>query len=85
MSGNNRMSMYSNTSSGPGLPRNLNSAAQQSSQVSTTTLLNAIHTIYTSGQPFPLEKEGLVAQLMVLCQLELGNMQGAVLRMDALC
>jgi hypothetical protein len=49
------MSMYSNTSSGPGLPRNLNSAAQQSSQVSTTTLLNAIHTIYTSGQPFPLD------------------------------
>lgn len=55
MAGNNRMSMYSTTSSGPGLPRNVNSTAQHSTQVSTTTLLNAIHTIYTSSQPFHLE------------------------------
>jgi chitin synthase len=31
------------------------SAAQQSSQVSTTTLLNALHTIYTSGQTYRLD------------------------------
>jgi chitin synthase len=28
---------------------------QHSSQVSTTTLLNALHTIYTSGRVYPLE------------------------------
>lgn len=49
------MSMYSTTSSVAGGPRNINSAAQQSTQVSTTTLLNAIHTIYTSGQPYHLD------------------------------
>ncbi|TVY48699.1 Chitin synthase [Lachnellula occidentalis] len=54
MAGNNRMSMYSTTSSlGPN--RNLHSAAQQSTQVSTTTLLNAVHTIYTSAQPYKLD------------------------------
>ena len=52
MAANNRMSTYSNLSSGP---RNLHSAAQQSAQVSTTTLLNAIHTIYTSGQPYRID------------------------------
>lgn len=56
MDGNNRMSMYSNASSAPfGVPRNANSAAQQSTQVSTTTLLNAIHNIYTSAQPYKLD------------------------------
>jgi chitin synthase len=30
-------------------------AAQQSTQVSTTTLLNAVHTIYTSAQPYRLD------------------------------
>ncbi|TVY73545.1 Chitin synthase, partial [Lachnellula suecica] len=54
MAGNNRMSMYSTTSSVPG-HRNINSAAQQSTQVSTTTLLNAVHTIYTSAQPYRLD------------------------------
>ncbi|CAG8983573.1 hypothetical protein HYALB_00009893 [Hymenoscyphus albidus] len=49
----NRMSTYSTTSSAPG--RNINSAAQQSTQVSTTTLLNSTHTIYTSGQPYRLD------------------------------
>jgi chitin synthase len=49
------MSMYSTASSLQGVPRNANSAAQQSTQVSTTTLLNAIHTIYTSGQPYRLD------------------------------
>lgn len=38
-----------------GGPRNVNSASQQSTQVSTTTLLNAVHTIYTSGQPYRLD------------------------------
>lgn len=31
------------------------SAAQQSTQVSTTTLLNTLHTIYTSGQTYQLD------------------------------
>jgi chitin synthase len=47
--------MYSTTSSAFGTPRNANSAAQQSTQVSTTTLLNAVHTIYTSAQPYRLD------------------------------
>ncbi|RDW80716.1 hypothetical protein BP5796_05414 [Coleophoma crateriformis] len=55
MASNHRMSMYSTTSSVHGGTRNPNSAAQQSSQVSTTTLLNAVHTIYTSGQPYRLD------------------------------
>jgi hypothetical protein len=29
--------------------------AQSSAQVSTTTLLNALHNAYSSGQPYPLE------------------------------
>lgn len=37
-----------------GPPRNGN-AGQQSSQVSTTTLLNAIHNIYTSSKPYQLD------------------------------
>jgi chitin synthase len=52
---NNRMSMFSNASSALGGPRNVNSTAQQSTQVSTTTLLNAVHTIYTSSQPYKLD------------------------------
>ena len=36
-----------------GGPRN--STAQQSSQVSTTTLLNALHNSYTSSQPYQLD------------------------------
>ena len=55
-----RMSMYSTTSSGPNAHRNVISAAQQSSQVSTTTLLNAVHTIYTSGQPYKLDASSSV-------------------------
>ena len=48
----NRMSMYSMASDagmggrGPG---------QQSSQVSTTTLLNSVHNIYLSSQPYRLD------------------------------
>ncbi|KAK4166059.1 family 2 putative glycosyltransferase [Cladorrhinum sp. PSN259] len=46
----NRMSMYSMASEpGPRVP------GQQSSQVSTTTLLNAVHNIYLSGQPYRLD------------------------------
>jgi chitin synthase len=48
------MSMYSMASSMGG-SRIVNSAGQQSAQVSTTTLLNALHTSYTSGQPYKLD------------------------------
>ncbi|KAK4454375.1 chitin synthase 6 [Podospora aff. communis PSN243] len=47
----NRMSMYSMASESAG-PRG---AGQQSTQVSTTTLLNAVHNIYLSGQPYRLD------------------------------
>lgn len=49
---NPRMSMYSVASDGATGPRG---AGQQSSQVSTTTLLNAVHNIYLSGQPYRLD------------------------------
>jgi chitin synthase len=55
MSGNNRMSTYSTISSNLGGPRIIQPASQQSTQVSTTTLLNAVHTIYTSAQPYRLD------------------------------
>ncbi|KAI1626201.1 chitin synthase [Exophiala viscosa] len=48
----NRYSTYSNKTSQVGAAR---SAAQQSTQVSTTTLLNALHTIYASGQTYELD------------------------------
>lgn len=49
----NRMSMYSvGSDAGMGSPRG---AGQQSSQVSTTTLLNSIHNIYLSGQAHRLD------------------------------
>lgn len=54
MANNNRMSMMS-AGSFMGGPRNANTTTQQSSQVSTTTLLNAIHNIYTSAQPYRLD------------------------------
>lgn len=47
----NRMSTYSGTST----PTGLHSVAQHSTQVSTTTLLNTLHTIYASSQPFRLD------------------------------
>jgi chitin synthase len=43
-----RMSTYSTASA----PRSGNPV---STQVSTTTLLNALHTAFSSGQPYPLE------------------------------
>ncbi|KAF2502971.1 hypothetical protein BU16DRAFT_498901 [Lophium mytilinum] len=46
---NNRMSTFSNLSQGP-RPSNATST-----QVSTTTLLNALHTNYASGEPYYLE------------------------------
>ncbi|PGH18321.1 hypothetical protein AJ80_04499 [Polytolypa hystricis UAMH7299] len=48
----NRYSVYSTSSSVALGPR---STGQQASQVSTTTLLNALHGIYTSGQPYQLD------------------------------
>ncbi|KAI9844600.1 MAG: hypothetical protein M1837_005452 [Sclerophora amabilis] len=50
----NRMSTYSNSSSVPGAPR-ATPTGQHSTQVSTTTLLNALHTAYTSAQPYRLD------------------------------
>ena len=47
-----RHSTYANSNSAVGAAR---SAAQQSTQVSTTTLLNALHTIYASGQTYQLD------------------------------
>ncbi|KAI5861876.1 glycosyltransferase family 2 protein [Durotheca rogersii] len=47
-----RMSMYSVASEAMGGPRG---AGQQSTQVSTTTLLNGIHNIYLSSQPYRLD------------------------------
>ncbi|KAI2625180.1 glycosyltransferase family 2 protein [Xylaria nigripes] len=47
-----RMSMYSVSSEAFGASRG---TGQQSSQVSTTTLLNAIHNIYLSSQPYQLD------------------------------
>lgn len=47
MSLSNRLSTYSGTSTP--------TVAQHSNQVSTTTLLNALHTIYTSAQPYRLD------------------------------
>jgi chitin synthase len=49
---NPRMSMYSVASDGMGLSRG---TGQQSGQVSTTTLLNAIHNIYLSSQSYRLD------------------------------
>lgn len=46
-----RMSTYSNASAAP----RTNTMQQQSAQVSTTTLLNALHGAYTSGTSYPLE------------------------------
>lgn len=48
----NRYSTHSNNTPAVGAAR---SAAQQSTQVSTTTLLNALHTIYASGQAYQLD------------------------------
>lgn len=55
MAGHSRISMYSTTSSLHGISRNLNSASQQPTQVSSTTLLNAIHTVYNTAQPYRLD------------------------------
>ncbi|KAK4631097.1 Chitin synthase 6 [Fulvia fulva] len=48
-----RMSSYSNHSSAA--PGRTNTMQQASSQVSTTTLLNALHSSFSSAQPYPLE------------------------------
>lgn len=51
MDPSNRLS----TISGSSTPTAVRSAAQHSQQVSTTTLLNALHTIYASAQPYRLD------------------------------
>ncbi|KAI9750504.1 MAG: hypothetical protein M4579_006440 [Chaenotheca gracillima] len=50
----NRSSTYSNASSLPGANRTT-PIGQHSTQVSTTTLLNALHTAYASAQPYRLD------------------------------
>lgn len=47
-----RMSLYSMTSESAGVARGV---GQQATQVSTTTLLNAVHNIYLSSQPYQLD------------------------------
>lgn len=47
----NRMSTYSGAST----PTGVRSNGQHSTQVSTTTLLNTLHTIYASSKPFRLD------------------------------
>lgn len=51
MAGSNRMSAYSNSST----PAGIRSVGQHATQVSTTTLLNTLHTIYTSARPYRLD------------------------------
>lgn len=41
--------------SGASTPTGVRSAAQQSTQVSTTTLLNSLHTSYASARPYRLD------------------------------
>ena len=48
-----RLSTMSGSSTPTGV--RLTAPAQQSTQVSTTTLLNALHTSYTSAQPYRLD------------------------------
>lgn len=43
------------TSSATGAARHFQGAGQQATQASTTTLLNAVHHIYTSGHPYRLD------------------------------
>ncbi|KAJ9269059.1 CAZyme family GT2 [Paecilomyces variotii] len=51
-----RYSIYSNSSAPPPAPApGLRSAAQQGAQVSTTTLLNTLHTFYATGRPYQLD------------------------------
>ncbi len=68
----NRFSQYSNTSAAGGAAR---SAAQQSTQVSTTTLLNTLHTIYTSGQTYQLDASTSLAVNTWLTAANLNNEQ----------
>lgn len=50
----NRYSAYSSQSRGLS-PAGPLSSPPHGTQVSTTTLLNALHSFYTSGQPYPLD------------------------------
>jgi len=74
----NRLSTYSNGSTPLG-PR---SAAQHSTQVSTTTLLNTLHTIYTSAQPYPLDASTSLVVNTWLTATERGNGQQEGLTID---
>lgn len=50
----NRFSLYSNHSAGLS-PAGPQPSSPHGTQVSTTTLLNALHSFYTSGQPYQLD------------------------------
>lgn len=67
-----RYSVYSNVSSAP-------RPAAQSSQVSTTSLLNALHSFYASGQPYQLDAStSLVVNTWVTAHSHLPDGSSAV-------
>ena len=65
-----RLSAHSNSSSFPIAPR---PAAHHSTQVSTTTLLNTLHTIYTSAQPYQLDASTTLVVNTWLTALDIGH------------
>ncbi|KAF2004619.1 glycosyltransferase family 2 protein [Amniculicola lignicola CBS 123094] len=74
---NTRMSAYS-TASGPG-PRPSNPSAQ----VSTSTLLNALHSTYGSGQPYPLEAStSLVVNTWINSRTMINNRIGGTVDLE---
>jgi chitin synthase len=74
---NTRMSAYS-TASGAG-PRPSNPSAQ----VSTSTLLNALHSTYGSGQPFPLEAStSLVVNTWINSRTMINNRIGGTVDLE---
>ena len=73
-----RMSSYSNLSTPVG-PR---STAQHATQVSTTTLLNSLHTIYTSAQSYPLDASTSLVVNTWLTEAGTGDGQHAGVTID---
>ena len=70
----NRMAMFSNSST----PNALRSTTQQATQLSTTTLLNTLHTIYTSAQPYRLDAStSLVVSTWLTANID-GGQRGVV-------
>ena len=69
------MSSYSATSSSNLAPR---PPAQQSQQVSTTTLLNSLHTTYTSGAPYLLDASTALVVNTWLTASDLGRGEATI-------